>query len=124
MADSYTNPSQPRDVNAAAISTDFDYQRFRQQQEQTGPRAKPLSATTTKGLEALKKRWEKFATYFTTFFKWLVDQSRASREHQPQASTLRQYFRNLLMWRERVNGNELPPKIRAGVNSVGIYVVL
>ncbi len=28
------------------------------------------------------------------------------------------------MWRERVDGNELPPKIRAGVNSVGIYVVL
>ncbi|KAK1807182.1 hypothetical protein LTR12_018475, partial [Friedmanniomyces endolithicus] len=63
MADSYTNPSQSRDLDAVAISTDFDYQRFRQQQEQTGPRAKPLSATTTKGLEALKKRWEKFATY-------------------------------------------------------------
>ncbi|KAK1045598.1 hypothetical protein LTR74_018100 [Friedmanniomyces endolithicus] len=117
MADFYPNPSQSRDVDAAAISTDFDYQRFRQPQEQTGPRAKPLSATTTKGLEALKKRWEKFATYFTTFFKWLVDQSRASRENAPQASTLRQYFRNLLMWRERVDGNELPPKIRAGVNS-------
>ncbi len=62
MADSDTNPSQSRDLNAAAISTHFDYQRFRQQQEQTGPLAKPLSATTTKGLEAFKKRWEKFAT--------------------------------------------------------------
>ncbi|KAK3625940.1 hypothetical protein LTR22_023340 [Elasticomyces elasticus] len=133
MADFHTIPLQPRNLNAAAVGTDLDYQRFRQQQEQTGPRAKPLSATTTKGLEAFKKRWEKYCSTasresvvllreagyadFTTFFKWLVDHSRASREHAPQAPTLRQYFRNLLMWRERVGGDELPPKTRTGVNS-------
>ncbi|KAK5690954.1 hypothetical protein LTR17_025810 [Elasticomyces elasticus] len=133
MADFHTIPLQPRNLDAAAIGTDFDYQRFRQQQEQTGPRAKPLSATTTKGLEVFKKRWEKYCSTasresvvllreagyadFTTFFKWLVDHSRASREHAPQAPTLRQYFRNLLMWRERVGGDELPPKTRTGVNS-------